>query len=101
MTWLTFELARHPEIQKELQKECDEFFEYLDGRDPTYQDLYRLPLMNKCITEAMRLWPVVPTVGWRQLQFPDFVQGVGGDEVQLPRDTRTGVLNLSRHRNPD
>ena len=38
MTWLTFELARHPEIMKELQKEVDEWFESLGGRDPVYQD---------------------------------------------------------------
>merc|ERR1719199_199408 len=60
MTWLALELARHPEILKELQKEVAEFHEMLGGRDPTYQDLYKLPYMDRCITEVMRLWPVVP-----------------------------------------
>merc|ERR1719265_2725237 len=84
MTWTTFELARHPEMMKEMQKECDEFFEYLNGRDPTYQDLFRLKFMNKCITEAMRLWPVVPSTGVRQLMLPEYVMGLKGEEVTLP-----------------
>ena len=59
MTWLTFELARHPDIQRKVQacqgysdrhafgvmycscekEEVDHFFRCLNGRDPTYQDV--------------------------------------------------------------
>ena len=54
MTWVTSELVWHPGIMKELQKEGDEFFEYQNGRDPVYQDLYRPRVMNRRITEVMR-----------------------------------------------
>ena len=32
MTWVLFELARHPEILKDVQREVDEWFE---SRNPT------------------------------------------------------------------
>ena len=33
----------------------------------------------------MRLWPVVPTVGWRQLTLPESIRGPHGTEVQLQK----------------
>lgn len=54
LSWLMFELARHPDIQKRLQQEVDEFFKELDGRDMTYQDLTKLPFMTRCIMETLR-----------------------------------------------
>ena len=49
----------------------------------------------------MRLWAVVPNGTFRQLQFPDFVQGPGGEEVRLPKDARCNVTNWARMHNPD
>merc|ERR1719247_284550 len=53
LTWLAFELARHPEIQRQVQKEIAEWTEKLGGRDPTYQDLYDLKFTDRCITEKL------------------------------------------------
>ena len=44
MTWLLFELARQPEVQRELRREVDAFFASLGGRDPGYTDLGGLDL---------------------------------------------------------
>merc|ERR1740120_224471 len=101
MTWLLFELARHPNLQKELQQEVDAFFEFLAGRDPVYQDLSRLPFMDLCVTETLRLWPAVANGTFRQLQFADYVKGPNGKDVMLPKGTAVQVVNWSRHRNPD
>jgi len=101
MTWLLFELARHPKLQKELQQEVDAFFAFLAGRDPVYQDLSRLPFMDLCVTETLRLWPAVANGTFRQLQFADYVKGPGGEDVMLPKGTPVQVVNWSRHRNPD
>merc|ERR1719230_482799 len=101
LTWLAFELARHPEIQKKVQEEIAAWNEKLQGRDPTYQDLYDLTFTNRCITEVMRLWPVVPFGTFRQLMFPDTVTGHGGKEVQLPKDAKCNIHQWGRHHNPD
>eukprot|EP00931_Biecheleriopsis_adriatica_P102516 TRINITY_DN77476_c0_g1_i1.p1 TRINITY_DN77476_c0_g1~~TRINITY_DN77476_c0_g1_i1.p1 ORF type:complete len:614 (+),score=133.21 TRINITY_DN77476_c0_g1_i1:26-1843(+) len=100
MTWLLFELCRKPEIQEALHAEVDEFFSSLRGRDPEYQDLSRLPLMDRCITETLRLWPAVANGTFRRLQFKDTVKGEEGD-VQLPKGTLVNIVNWSRHRNPE
>jgi len=101
MTWLLFELARHPEYQREVQKELDHFFSELAGRDPEYRDLSRLPFLDRCITETLRLWNSVPNGTFRQLQFDDEIVGKGGHPVKLPKGTVVNVVTWPRHRNPD
>jgi len=103
MTWLMFELGRHPDIQRALHAEVDAFFEMLGGRDPSYRDLGsgRLDLLDRCITETLRMWPAVASGTYRQLQFPDTVRGPGGSTVTLPKGTAVQIVNWSRHRNPE
>ena len=47
MTWLTYELAKHPEYQKRLHDEVDQFYKMLNGRDMTYEDCEHLPFMSR------------------------------------------------------
>lgn len=101
MTWLLFEVARHPEIQRSLLKEVDEFFAELGDRDPTYRDLGKLPLLDRCITETLRMWPAVASGTYRKLLFDDTVIGPNGKNVTLPKGTFVNIVNWSRHRNPD
>merc|ERR1712050_735270 len=84
----------------ELQQEVDEFFQHLEGRDPSYQDLARLPLLDRCITETLRLWSAVANGTFRQLRFAETVTGRGGQEVMLPQGTFINITNWARHRNP-
>eukprot|EP00440_Ansanella_granifera_P046977 gb/GFBE01050872.1/.p1 GENE.gb/GFBE01050872.1/~~gb/GFBE01050872.1/.p1 ORF type:complete len:612 (+),score=114.26 gb/GFBE01050872.1/:1-1836(+) len=101
MTWLLFELARHPEIQQALHDEVDRFHDDLGGRDPEYKDLSRLDLMDRCITETLRLWPAVASGTYRQLQFGDTVKGADGQDVKLPKGTAINIVNWPRHRNTE
>lgn len=102
MTWLVFEMARNPEIQRALRAEMDAFFQFLGGRDPTYHDLGagKLQLLDRCVTETLRLWPAVANGTFRQLQFADTIKGPGGSKVTLPKGTPVQIVNWSRHRNP-
>lgn len=99
MTWMLFELARRPQLQAQLQQEVDGFFERLGPRDLTFRDLSGLDLMDRCITETLRLWPAVANGTFRQLQFADTVSGPAGP-VTLPKGTLVHIVNWSRHRNP-
>jgi len=79
----------------------DAFFASLGGRDPGYTDLVGLDLMDRCITETLRLWPAVANGTYRQLHFDDVVTGPDGAPVRLPKGTLVNIVNWSRHRNPE
>ena len=49
MTWLAYELARHPEHQAALHREIDRFDAALGGRDMTYEDCDKLPFLTRCV----------------------------------------------------
>ena len=101
MTWLTYEMAKNPSLQRRLQTEVDELFDGLEreGREMTYDDCVRLPFMTKCIMETLRLWTAVPNGTFRELQYDDEVKGPGGKMVHLPKGTYVQISNLLRHRN--
>lgn len=103
MTWLTFEMARHPHLQAELQAEVDEFWKIQGDRPVTYADLGdgRLKTMDLFITETLRLWNTVPQGTFRELQFDEEITGPDGKLVQLPKGTKVNMIIWSRHRNPD
>jgi cytochrome P450 len=54
--------------------------------------------MTRCVTETLRLWPVVPNGTFRQLSYEDEVKGPGGKMVKLPRGTIVQVTTVGRHR---
>lgn len=57
MTWTLFLLAQHPRAMRSLDEEFDEV---LVGKDPTFESLSHLPVLDRVCKEAMRvLTPVV------------------------------------------
>ena len=100
MTFLTYELARHPHFQKRLQDEVDAFFEKLNGRDMTYEDLDDLPFLTRCVMETLRRWNAVPNGTFRELQYDDYVKGPGGKPTLLKKGTYVQVVTTLRHMNP-
>ena len=100
MTWLTYELARHPEYQRQLQAEIDQMFDDLKGREMTYDDCSKLPFLTKCVMETLRKWTAVPNGTFRELQYDEEVHGPGGKMVMLKKGTSVQVVNWMRHRNP-
>lgn len=73
----------------------------LGGRDPEYRDLAETDLLDRCVTETLRMWPAVANGTFRQLQYEDTVTGSDGEPVSLPKGTFVNIMNWSRHRNPD
>jgi cytochrome P450 len=98
MTWLTYEIAKHPEHQAKLHHEVDAFFDGLKGRDPVYTDCDQLPFLTRCVMETLRMWPAVLNGTFRQLQYPDEVKGPHGQRIMLPKGTYVQIPNWSRHR---
>jgi cytochrome P450 len=60
LSWSFYLLATHPEIQAALGRELDHV---LAGRLPTADDVPNLPLAERVVLEAMRLFPPAFTIG--------------------------------------
>eukprot|EP01063_Lacrimia_lanifica_P033409 TRINITY_DN5927_c0_g3_i1.p1 TRINITY_DN5927_c0_g3~~TRINITY_DN5927_c0_g3_i1.p1 ORF type:complete len:542 (+),score=150.45 TRINITY_DN5927_c0_g3_i1:43-1668(+) len=103
LTWLLYELARNPGYQKEVQAEADGLAAALEreGRALAYADLKRLPFMTRCVMETLRLWPAVANGTFRVLQRDDWVTGIDGARVAIPKGAFVQVLNWTRHRSPE
>lgn len=61
MSFMSHELAVHPEIQDRLIAEVDAVRQSLNGKPITYEDLLNMPYMEMIISEALRKWTPVAT----------------------------------------
>ncbi|KAM4066283.1 cytochrome p450 [Hirsutella rhossiliensis] len=59
LSCLFFELADHPHVWTILQEEIDEL--YAHEEQPSQMALAKLPYLQACINEALRLYPVLPS----------------------------------------
>ncbi|XP_038676349.1 cytochrome P450 3A8-like [Scyliorhinus canicula] len=60
MTFATYNLAMHPDVQKKLQQEIDEAFP--NKAPPTYDGVMQLEYMEMVISETLRLFPPAPRI---------------------------------------
>jgi len=55
LSFLSYELAKNPNIQEKLQEEIDQAFDDNNGEMPDYSSIQGLPYLDACIHEALRL----------------------------------------------
>ena len=110
LTWLTYELAKNPSIQQRVVDEVDAFWDQYGDRPigtgeansvEFVEFMKASPFLTKCITETLRLWPVVPNGTFRQLSHDDYVKGPNGQRVLLPKGTFVQVTTVGRHRDKE
>jgi cytochrome P450 len=65
LTWTWYLLSQHPEVVSTLEAELDQV---LAGRNPSVEDLPRLPYTEMVLAESMRLYPPAYVIGRRALQ---------------------------------
>lgn len=91
LTWTSWLLAAHPDIQARLAHRLDEA---LDGEAPTLERLDKVPLLDAVIDESMRLLPPVWAIG-REAQEDVTVSG-----HTLPEGTQVLMPQWVVHRDP-
>ncbi len=84
LTWLLFELAKHPEICRRVRAEADAV---LAGRDATIADLSALRYTAMVVKEGLRLWPPA----WEMFARERRRRGAG----RIPDRQGRHVLNIS------
>ncbi|MCM6775461.1 cytochrome P450 [Nocardia sp. CDC159] len=92
LCWTLYELARHPQVRREVEEEVDRV---LTGRPPRPDQLDDLVLTRSVVEEALRLYPPV----W---QIPR--DSVDEDELagyRLPPNTTVLLSMYGTHRSPE
>ncbi|KAF4581513.1 hypothetical protein EYR38_002842 [Pleurotus pulmonarius] len=91
LTWLLYELCRHPEDQKKMREEIQELRAKLpSGSDFSIAHLDSLTFTNACLKEVLRLHPIVPSL----------VRTADRDDVvplALPITTQDGEILTELH----
>ncbi|GMT23281.1 hypothetical protein PFISCL1PPCAC_14578 [Pristionchus fissidentatus] len=93
LSWTIWCLACHPEIQERVYEEVKEIFGDDLTRDVTRDDLGKMNYLERCIKEALRLFPPVP-FALRQLQNDLLI----GDHL-VPKDASLVIAPWMIHRN--
>ena len=99
LTWLLYELCKHPKYKRELIQEIDAY--WLNHNEPTYDTFEELPFMTKCITEVLRMWPALANGTYRELEHDEVITGIDGFPVNVNKGTYCQIMNWQRHRNPE
>ncbi|CRL02226.1 CLUMA_CG015167, isoform A [Clunio marinus] len=97
LSFCLFELARHKEIQKKIQEEVDKVFKAAGPDGITYDMLSDLKYLECCIDEALRKYPIVPSLirtATRDYKIPD-------SDLVIPKDTAIVISVLGMHRDPE
>ncbi|EGD79816.1 hypothetical protein PTSG_10799 [Salpingoeca rosetta] len=93
LSWLTYNLSKHPEYQERCRQEIIEAF---GDEHPDFDRINELKFTTACIKESMRLYPPVLGTG-RVLDQPLELQC----GVVLQPGTSVGCSSFASHRNPD
>lgn len=69
VSWMLYNMARHPEYQQRCREEVDALLEDKEDGRIEWDDLVKLPYLTMCLKESLRLHSPVPMVN-RQLERP-------------------------------
>lgn len=93
LSWTVMLLAQNPEWQQKLHEELASVLE--DGRDPTLEDLRRLPLLDRVVKEGLRLYPAAWMVA-RNARVDSDLSGYA-----IKKDTVVFLSPYFTHRHPE
>ena len=102
LSWLFFELSRHPEVVQKLRQEIVSVVG-LESR-PTYADLKSMRYLQHTLNETLRLYPVVPynvRVALKDTTLPHGGGPNGDEPIGVLKDTPVGYSTLVMQRRED
>ncbi|KAK1689370.1 benzoate 4-monooxygenase cytochrome P450 [Colletotrichum godetiae] len=88
LTCLFFELAQKPDVYQRVREEIDDYF--AQNAEPEHSALSKLPYLQACIDETLRLHPPVPS-GVQRMTPPE---GIDIDGTFIPGDT---IIQVPTH----
>ncbi|CAK4031831.1 cytochrome P450 CYP5202A1 [Lecanosticta acicola] len=100
LCWTFYALAREPGIVAALQKEMKNILGPGLGREPTKGDLNRMPILDRFITETLRVFPPVPINGRFSNTATTLPHGGGPDgssPILVPKGTLVAFSTFAVH----
>lgn len=95
-SWTLYALGHHPEVQARIVAEAEAVGFYEQGPAPTStQTLAAMEYLERCIKEALRLYPPVPVIA-RQLYAP-----LRTPSMDVPAGCSIFIHVFEQHRNPE
>jgi cytochrome P450 family 6 len=94
MSYCLYELAKHQDIQRKVQKEIDEV---LKSGKLTYESINSLKYLECCIDETLRKYPIVPLLMrecTEDFKMPD-------SDLVIPKGMGLMIPVLGLHRDPE
>ena len=95
MTWATYLIGSHPDIQERIHEELDTVFGDDKNRPASMEDLRQLQYLEQVIKESLRLFPSVPImarVTTEECQIDGYI---------IPKDTEVAVFVYGIHHSPE
>jgi len=92
LVWTFYLLSQYPQVRAKLQADI---YDVLAGREPTLDDLAKLPYLDWVLNESMRLYPPA----WLQMRFVAKESELDG--VRLPVGTLVILSQWVIHRLPE
>jgi cytochrome P450 len=92
LVWTLYLLSQYPQVRIKLQ---DEIRSVLAGREPTTDDLAKIPYLDWVLDESMRLYPPA----WLQMRFVSKESEIDG--IKLPVGTLLILSQWVMHRLPE
>ncbi|CAI2353479.1 unnamed protein product [Caenorhabditis sp. 36 PRJEB53466] len=99
MAFTIWWLGQYPEYQRKVHEEIDEVFGEDTKRLPTNEDIKKLVYLEKCIKEALRLFPSVPLIA-RKLTEDLLVPHPIYKTMRLPKGLTVLAAPLGAARDP-
>jgi cytochrome P450 len=90
LTWAWYLLSKHPEAERKFHDEVDSV---LGARPLCYGDIAKLPYTSLVFDEALRLYPPVHSLAWRQAAADDEICG-----RKIPAGSLVGIVPWVVHR---
>ncbi|XP_006898361.1 PREDICTED: leukotriene-B(4) omega-hydroxylase 1-like [Elephantulus edwardii] len=95
LSWILYNLAKHPEYQERCRKEVQELLSDRKAEQIEWDDLAKLPFLTMCIKESLRLHPPVTLISRRCIQ--DIVLP---DGRVIPKGVTCLISIFGLHHNP-
>lgn len=98
LSFMTYELARNPDVQEKLYAEVSELNERLKGKHVTYDELHKMKYMDMVISETLRMWP--PATFVDRLCVKDYAYNDENTNFKIEMGTSVWFPIYSFHHDP-